>query len=165
MPRHSRRTLGRHTYYATDETVVTDSWVFFGQRQLPIGQLRELRIDTARTSRTPLAVAAMALVLPLVSAVSGVRAAQWIVVALITGGTLALAAVLHHRRARQLLLTATIQDQPVIVYWNTDERIFNQVARAVLRAHEAWHSHERRARQQQRRDLPPSPLNRDVKLP
>lgn len=137
MPHDSTSPRARRTYYATGEITVTGAWLTFAGHQFAVAELHELRVDTTRPSQRPLALAAAAMLFPLVSAFSGVRGAQWIGVALLTCGTLVAAAILRHRRPAPRLLVANYQGRPTVVYEHTDERVFNQVARAVLRAYES----------------------------
>jgi len=128
-------------YYRGPDAVVTSE--LFVRRGSPPGRfairdLRKVCIAPAgprgvRLGSIVLPAAAAALVAAaVVSATGGVPVALAIVVA--ASGAGAATAVLQQHRPRRLELRATYRSREVVLYSSTDERVFNQVSRALRRA-------------------------------
>ncbi|HEX6077136.1 MAG TPA: DUF6232 family protein [Micromonosporaceae bacterium] len=127
------------TFYATDDVIVTDTWLVVGRRRMLIQQLRNPQVAQPRPSRVPAGLAVAAALIPAVAAATRVGTlAAWIAVVLGTGLVLGVAVWLRATEVPHLVLHADYQGVPAApVFWSRDPRVFGQVTRAVLRARES----------------------------
>ncbi|MGH3730176.1 MAG: DUF6232 family protein [Micromonosporaceae bacterium] len=121
----------------TDDVTVTETWLVIGKRRLLVKELRNPQVGRARGSRTPATVAIAALLLPVVTLILGTNVTGWVTVGLGTLAALCVAAALRLGDSPPLVLHARYRGVSGPIFWSRDERVFGQVSRAVLRAHEA----------------------------
>lgn len=131
------------TYYRGPDVVVT-STVFADRATAQPYAIRDLRnVYISRTERFEPSAAHVAVGLLIISAAACPlwHASPPYALALVAGGMPALAAgaVLWRRRPQTFQLRATYRGAAVTLYVSADERVFNQIARALRRAIEDAH--------------------------
>jgi hypothetical protein len=135
---------GTRAFYRDATVSVTDRWLTTGGRRYAITELGNLRVVHAAT-------APVAAVSTTVSCVLGLAAATLVVLsgdpALMVGGPLlamvpfGVALVRWRMRRWFFALYADLGGRPVQIHGDFDERRFNQVCRALLRAREYRRDH------------------------
>ena len=125
-------------YYRGPDAVVT-STVFAGRAPAPAYAIRDLRnVQISRTERFEPSAAQVAIGLLIIAAAAWPLwlASPLSALALVALGMPALAAgaLVWRRRPRTFQLRATYRGAAVTLYSSEDERVFNQVARALRRA-------------------------------
>jgi hypothetical protein len=131
------------TYYRGPDAVVTSA-VFAGRATAKPYAIRELRnVHLVRIEQTPLSVTHVTTGLLTIAAAAWPlwQASPPYALALLALGPPALAAgaVLWRLRPHMWELRATYRGADVVLYRSPDERVFNQVARALRRAIEDAH--------------------------
>jgi hypothetical protein len=133
------------TFYRDGTITVTDRWLLTPARRYPIADLHNLR-STSESARSPVAAVSAA-----VSGVLGVAVATVMVLTgdpaammlgpLAAGVPLSVALVSWRMRRHFHVLFADFDGRPVQVLGDADERRFNQICRALLRAREYGRDH------------------------
>ncbi|MFI7539733.1 DUF6232 family protein [Actinoplanes sp. NPDC049599] len=131
------------TYYRGPDAVVT-STVFAGRataRPYAIRDLRNVRIARTEQSQPSATHVTAALLMIAVAAWPLAKASPLYALALVALGMPALAAgvVMWRLRPQTWELRATYRGSETVLFSSTDERVFNQVSRALRRAIEDVH--------------------------
>jgi len=144
-PAGDRSGSAYRTFYRDRSIAVTDRWLLTPARRYPIADLHNLRIVTEPAASPVAAVSAM------MSGVLGVAAATFLVLTgdpavmmigpLAAGVPLSVALLSWRMRRRFHALYADYGGRAVQVLGDNDERRFNQICRAVLRAREYRRDH------------------------
>jgi len=127
------------TFYQADGVHVTDRWLTSAGRRYPVADLANLR--TVREPAGPVSTASKTMACVFVAAVTAFAALTG-EPALVVGGPLlaavpaGFALVIMRLRGRPLALYADYGDQTVQVFGAADERRYNQICRALIRARE-----------------------------
>jgi Family of unknown function (DUF6232) len=144
-PSGDRSGSGSRTFYRDGAISVTDRWLLTPSRRYPIGELANLRSSSQATASPVAAVSAA------MSGVLGVAAATFVMLTgdpavmmlgpLAAGLPLSVALVSWRIRRRFHVLYADFAGRTVQVLGDHDERRFNQICRALLRAREYGRDH------------------------
>lgn len=135
---------GQRTFYKEGEICVTDQWLTISGRRFAVTALHNLR--TVREPITSLLIACTMIACVLVVAVAALAALAGEPMMIIGGPVVAAlpigVALINWRTRRQYLaLYAEYGDQTVQVLGVSDERRYNQICRALIRAREYGAEH------------------------
>lgn len=144
-PPGDRTGSGNRTFYRDGTISVTDRWLLTPARRYPIADLNNLRYSRQSAASPVAAVSAT------MSGVLGVAAATFVVLTgdpammmigpLAAGLPLSVALVSWRIRRRFHVLYADFGGRTVRILGDHDERRFNQICRALLRAREYGRDH------------------------
>jgi hypothetical protein len=136
---------GNRTFYRDGAISVTDRWLLTPVHRYPIADLHNMRSSSQSTTSPVAAVSAT------MSGVLGVAAATFVVLTgdpavmmlgpLAAGVPLSVALVSWRIRRRFHVLYADVGGRIVRILGDHDERRFNQICRALLRAREFGRDH------------------------
>jgi hypothetical protein len=139
-PPGDRLGSGSHTFYRDRSIAVTDRWLLTPARRYPIADLHNLRM-VSQPAPSPVAAVSATM-----SGVLGVAAATFVVLTgdpaalmigpVVAGLPLSVALLSWRMRRRFHALYADYGGRAVQVLGDHDQRRFNQICRALLRARE-----------------------------
>ena len=135
-------TAGHRTFYRAEGVSVTDRWLAIDDRRYAVDQLHNLR--TVRDETVPVLIASVAVVCLLalaggVAMVSTGNLGLVIAAPFLAAVPVGIALTVWRLRRRYFALYADYDGHTVLVFQTRDERRYNQICRALVRAREFGH--------------------------
>jgi hypothetical protein len=135
------------TFYQVGDVLITDRWLTYSGRRFAVAELSNLR--TIREPAGPVSVASTTMAAVFVATVTAFAALTGEPLLLVGGPILAavpagFALAVWRLRGRHLALYAEYGDETVQVLGAVDERRYNQICRALIRAREYGREHRER---------------------